>query len=224
MELPSLSNGVQVTYKSTSSVYKANQLLAEITKYPIIACDFETATKYTPEERAAMQAELDSSPTKRRRIQLESTLAATALDHPSHCTLTHCSIAISDHEAYVFILDNKRITDRILYFLTTTTQKQIWHNLSYDGRLIRYFTGKFPIDYEDTQIFAKTILNHTDNQQSLTGLKQLAGARYGSWALSVDNFELSHMYDDTMLLYSATDSCATYYVWESLNTYVLSNS
>lgn len=224
MELPSLSNGVQVSYKPTSSVYIANQYLAEIAQYPLFAADFEVATRYTPEQRASMQAELDSSPSKRRRIQLESTLAATALDHPSHCTITHCSIAISDHEAYVFILDNKRITDRILYFLTHTTQKQIWHNASYDFRHIYHNTGLFPLDYEDTQIFAKTILNHTDPQQALTGLKQLAGARYGSWSLSADNFDLSHMYDDTMLLYSATDSCATYYVWESLNTYVLSHS
>lgn len=210
---------IKVSYKSTKSAYTANQHLAEISQYPIIACDFEVATKYTPAERAAMQAELDAGPTKRRRIQLESTLAATALDHPSHCTIAHCSIAISNNESYVFILDNKRITDRILTFLTTTTQKQVWHNASYDFRHIYHHTGKFPLDYEDTAIFAKTILNHTDTQQALVGLKQLAGARYGAWGISVDNFDLAHMYDEHVLHYAAIDSCATYYVWESLNAY-----
>ena len=34
---------IHVTYKSTSNVYIANQLLAEIAKYPIISWDLEVA-------------------------------------------------------------------------------------------------------------------------------------------------------------------------------------
>jgi hypothetical protein len=134
--------------------------------------------------------------------------------------LTHCSIAISESESFVFILDNARIRDRILQFLVTTTQKQIWHNASYDFRQIYHHTKKMPINYEDTQIFAKTILNHVEVHQANTGLKQLAGAAYGAWGISEDNFTIEHMYNPTMLLYSATDPCATLWLWNSINRHI----
>lgn len=210
---------IQVTYKSTRNAYTASQYLDEIRQHSLIACDFEVAVKFTSAERQAMQDELDTNPSKMRRIQLEAALAATALDHPSYCTLTHCSIAISDHEAYVFILDNKSITNLILQFLVTTPIKQIWHNASFDFRYIYYFTGKFPLDYEDSQIFAKTLVNHVDTYKANTGLKELAGSAYGAWALAPDSFTLDHMYDSNMWFYAATDACATYWVYNGLLTY-----
>ena len=211
---------INVTYKSTKSALIANQYLSEISKYPIIAADFEVATRYTPAERAAMQAELDSNPPKSRRIQLESTLAATALDHPSHCTITHCSVAVSDRESYVFILDNASITNLVLNFLVTTPIKQVWHRASFDFRHIYYHTGKFPLDYEDSQVFAKTLLNHVDTYKANTGLKDLGGRWYGAWAISSDSFDLSKIYDPTVLLYSAIDACCTFKLYHELLLYV----
>jgi hypothetical protein len=215
---------IKVSYQSTNSAYRANQFLQEISQHSIFAADFEVAIKYTPAELEAFKEELETNPTKRRRIELEAKLAATALDHPSHCQLTHCSIAISESEAYVFILDNSQITRRILNYLVTTPLQQVWHNASFDFRHLHYQTGQFPIFYEDTQIFAKTIVNHVDVNQALTGLKQMAGHRYGQWGLSSDNFDLSHMYDETMLLYAATDACACYYLWGSINRYLTSTT
>lgn len=211
---------IKVTYKSTSNAYTANKYLQEISKYDLITWDFETAVKYTPEDLVSFQQELATEPKKRRRIELQAKLDATALGHPSHCTITHCSIAISNHEAYVFILDNKKITDRVLNYLITSKQKQVLHNASYDFRFLHYFTGHMPVDYEDTQILAKTILNHVEVNKATTGLKELAGKWYGEWGISADNFTTSSYYDPKMLLYSATDSCATYKLWESINEYI----
>ena len=207
---------IPVTYRSTSNVYDANQFLREIAQYPVIAWDFEVAVKYTPDQLQSFRDELALDPSKKRRIQLESYLNATALGHPSHCTITHCSIAISESDAFVFILDNPRITSRVLNFLVTTQQRQILHNASYDFRHLHYHTGRMPILYEDTQIFAKTILNHVENHKANTGLKELAGHKYGAWALSSDNFTLDHMYDEKMLRYAATDSCATFWLYHSI--------
>lgn len=211
---------IQVTYKHTSNVYTANQLLAEIAQYPIISWDLEVAVKHTPEELDAFRAELATNPPKRRRIKLQSMLAATALDHPSHCTITHCSIGVSDHEAYVFILDNTKITNRVLNYLVTSTQKQILHNATYDFKHLYYHTGRMPTDYEDSQIFAKSILNHVEVHKATTGLKELAGARYGAWAISDDNFTTASYYDPKMLLYAATDACATLWLYHSINRHV----
>ena len=211
---------IKVTYQATNQLYKANQFLREIEQHDIFAADFEAAIKYTPVELESFKQELEQNPTKRHRIELESKLAATALDHPSHTVLTHCQLAINDHEAFVFILDNKKLTDRVLTFLTTTEKRQIWHNASYDFRQIHYRTDKFPKLYEDTQLRAKCILNHTDPQQALTGLKHLAGHRYGNWAISADNFTIEQMYDPQVLQYAATDPCATMWLWNSISNHV----
>jgi hypothetical protein len=215
---------IQVNYKSTTNVYIANKYLQEISQYDLFAADFEAAVRYTKEEIESFKAELENNPPKRRKIELESKLKATALDHPSHTVLTHCSIAISDNEAYVFILDNKKITNRVLNFLINTPIRQVWHNASYDFRQIQYRTGKFPILYEDTQIYAKTILNHVETWKANTGLKELAGHKYGAWGISVDNFTKEQMYEEHVLKYAATDACATYWLYNSINNYVKENS
>lgn len=212
---------IAVTYTSTNDVYDANQMLATLQAYPIIACDFEAAIKYSATDLASFQAIVDNpASTKRERVTAQSRLSATALDHVSHTTLTHCSIAWSESEAFVFILDNPRITKRILNFLTTTTLPQVWHNASYDFRHIYYHTHKFPLNYEDSQLLAKSVLNHVNNDLSLVGLKELCGKWYGQWAISPDNFDISHMYDSDVLLYSATDSCATFKLYHSIREYI----
>ena len=211
---------IAISYKSTSSAYEANQFIREISQYSLIACDFEVAVKYSQADLDSYRSELETCTNKRRWQQLHSRLNATALDHPSHCTLTHCSIAISESESYVFILDNPRITNRVVNFLVSTDIKQIWHNASFDFKHLYFQTGKMPIDYEDTQIFAKTILNHVESHQANTGLKQLAGARYGAWGISEDNFTVDSYYDPTMLLYAGTDACATYWLWNSINRHI----
>lgn len=211
---------IKVTYESTNNVLQANRFLQEISNHQQFAADFEVAVKYSDQELKSFEQELKSNPSKRRRIELESKLKATALDHPSHTQLTHCSIATNDHEGYVFILDNSKITNRILKFLVSTPIRQIWHNCSFDFKHIYYYTKKMPILYEDTQIRAKSILNHVEINKATTGLKELAGAQYGSWSISEDNFTLEQMYDPKMLLYAATDACATYWLWESINRHV----
>ena len=209
-----------VNYQATSSVYTANQWLHELSTKDIIACDFEAAVKYSKAELNTLHSLLDTDLPRLERIRIESILNATALDHPSHCTLTHCSIATSESDSYVFIFDNQRILRRVLNFLTTTNVKQIWHNASYDFKHIQFNTGQMPRNYEDSAILAKCILNHCDKTKATVGLKELAGKWYGEWAISPDNFDLSQMHDPKVLLYAATDSCATFKLYHSIRTYI----
>ena len=155
-----------------------------------------------------------------RAIELRAKINATALDHPSHCQITHCSIAYSDNEAYVFIFDNPKITSRVLNYLTHSNQKMILHNASYDFKHLQFHTGQMPLNYEDSAILAKCILNHCDKTKATVGLKELAGKWYGEWAISPDNFDLSQMHDLKVLLYAATDSCATFKLYHSMRTYI----
>lgn len=209
---------IPVNYESSSNLIQIDSWLRELDTHPEIALDFETAIRYTPAELAEFQAIVDSpTSTKLEKRIAKSKLTATALDHPSHSTITHLSAAWSESDAKVFIINSPKILNRILYWLTTTDTTQIWHNASYDFKQIYYYTHKFPKNYEDTQIFAKTIINHVETYKAKTGLKELAGHWYGDWAISADNFTTSQMYEEHVLRYAATDACATFRLWQSIN-------
>lgn len=211
-------NLIQVDYEYTTTSYTAHKIITEIKKLNTIAVDFEVAIRYSSEQLQEWQLLLDSGKLSKAEASVYlSRVKATALDHPSHCTITHCSIATSDNQAYVFILDNKSITNYVLNYLVTTKQKQIWHNSSYDFRFLHYFTKRFPKDYEDTALLAKTLLNHVETFKARVGLKELAGHMYGAWGISTENFDVAHMYDPHVLLYAATDACATMRLWNYIN-------
>lgn len=209
-----MQSTIKVNYQYTNNAFTAQKWLATLPN--VFAADFEVANKYTEQQRAEFTYIIEHSTDKLARIAAKSKLDSNQLGHPSHNELTHLQIAWSESEAYVFILDNRSILNVILNFLIRTPSKQIWHNASYDFRYIHYLTGKFPINYEDTQILAKTIVNHVDVHKARTGLKQLAGHRYGSWGISSDNFTKEQMYDEQVLTYAATDSCATYWLWTEI--------
>ena len=210
----------QVTYKSTSNPYIAMQLLNSLP--PVIACDFETASKYSDSEKLQLQAELDLLEDKKTNyaLALKQRIASTGLSHPSMVDITHLSVAYSETEAYVIITDTPKLRSLVFNWLVTTDRLQIWHNASFDFRAIYHATGKFPLNYEDSQIFAKTLLNHVEVHKANTGLKHLQGWKYGAWAVAADSFNMSRMYDEDVLLYAATDSCATLSLYNELRAYV----
>ena len=215
--------GIQVKYQQTNDSKTALEFLKELEKAPLFAWDLEIAVKYTPAQLEHFKSILNSTTiSKRTRITLQSKLQATALDHPSHCTITHCSLAASENEAYVIIIDNDKVRDVVLNFLVTTNTKQVLHNASFDFKHIYHYTKKLPKNYEDSQIRAKCILNHVETWKANTGLKELAGKWYGDWGISSDNFDISQMYQDKVIRYAATDACATYKLWESITEYVKS--
>lgn len=210
-------NPIHVNYEWTNDVKIAEKWLSKLDKVDMFAADFEAASHYTDEDLVKFKEIInnESYPYLKRK-EAAACLASTPLDFPYHVDITHLSVAWSDSDSYVFVLDSFEITKLVLQFLVTTTVKQLWHNACYDFRLIYYFTGKMPKNYEDTQIYAKTIFNHVDVHKANTGLKELAGAMYGAWGLSEDNFTKAEMYTEKMLKYAATDACATYWVFNRI--------
>ena len=216
MEIP---RSIQVNYQSTTDANTAKQWLKTLPD--LIAVDFETAVRYTENEiEEAKRRMIDKSLPKKERIKNQAIAKATALGHPYHCTITHCNIAWSEKDAYVFIIDAKEIADVILNFLITTPIKQIWHNYGYDGRFMRYYADADPLDIEDTQILAKTLLNHVETFKAKTGLKDLMGAWYGDWGISSDNFTVAQQHDPKVIKYSAIDAAATFKLWQYLQEFI----
>lgn len=217
-----IQRSIQVNYQSTNDSNTAKQWLNELPK--LFAADFETAIRYTAEEIQDAKAKMiDDSLPKKERIRYQAIANATALGHPFHCTITHCNVAWTEEDAYVFIIDNKAVADVVLNFLVTTTRKQIWHNYGYDGRFMRYYAGRDPIDIEDTQILAKTLLNHVETYKARTGLKELMGSWYGDWGIGAENFTIAQQHDPKVIKYSAIDAAAAFKLWTYLQEFIREN-
>ena len=208
-----------INYVHTSSWHEAFALLSKLPD--TIACDFEAASKYTNEEREAMKVELETETNPNKRIKLSAAINSNALSHPYYVAPTHLSIAWSETDAIVIVMPNDRIRRYIMRWLVHTSRKQLWHNFGYDGKLIYYWTrGKLPKDIEDTALLAKTLLNHVEVWKANVKLKHLMGYKYGSWAVSSDKFDLSHIHDESLIKYAAIDACAGMALWNSMQQHM----
>lgn len=212
-------HSIKVDYEYTNKPEVAKKWLESLPD--LFSADFETAVRYSKEEQkqAKLLAQDENLP-KKERVEQMAIARADALGHPYHCTITHLSVAVSEDKGYVIIIDSQEIADVVLEFIVTTDKTQVWHNYSYDGRFIMYYGDANAKNVEDTQIFAKTLLNHVEIRKAGTGLKQLAGQWYGDWGISSDNFTIEQQYDEKVLKYAAIDACATLKLWHYLNEFV----
>jgi len=214
-----VQGSIKVEYKHTTDAAQAKLWIEEVPD--LFSADFEVAVRYSESviEEASRLAE-DNNLSKKDRISYRAIVKASALGHPYHCTITHCSIGISEKEAIVFVIDNQEIADVVLGFLVETEKVQIWHNYSYDGRFLMYYTDNNAKNIEDTQILAKTLVNHVEVMKAQVSLKVLAGSWYGNWGISADNFTLAQQHDEKVIKYAAIDACATFKLWKYLNDFI----
>lgn len=184
------------------SIEDAMQLLTSSTTP--VALDFETATKLTKAEQQTLTEHTHEDKLLKN---------AVALSHPSLTVVTHLSFAFSETESSVVILDTDDKRQQVFNWIAQTPNKQIWHNANFDLYHVYHHTGKYPQDVEDSQLMWSTILNHTNEQERLVGLKHLAKRIYKDWAIGAEKFGLEHMYDQEVIEYAGVDSCATYFLY-----------
>lgn len=214
-----VTRSIEVTYKHTNDAVVAQKWINDLPD--LIAADLETAIRYSEEEvKQAKEDAANEKLPKADRIAATAIANATPLNHPYHCTITHCSIATSEKDALVFVIDNQEIADVVFDYLITTDAVQVWHNYSYDGRFIKYYGGGYPKNLQDTQILAKTLLNNVEVFKARTGLKDLAGGWYGDWGIDSDHFTLDQQHNEKVIKYAAIDACATYKLWGYLNEFI----
>ena len=214
--------------KSINHTYSSSleTILETLNNLPdLIACDFETASRWTDSEKQTMKDFLKEeklNPTAdHEEIRLiNQYIESTGLSHPSLTYITHFSVAWSELDAFVAILDTEEKRKAVCNWLVKTDRKQIWHNLSFDGKLINYHTGKLPLNYDDTQILTRCLLNHVKTDESKSSLKHLMGYRYGDWAVTKDNFNLANLFDEQLIEYAAIDACATYALYNEIIGYL----
>ena len=206
---------IKVNYEYTNNTYRAKQWLDNLPD--LFAADFEVASKYTKKEKDTFMYRLQNNNLsfEEYRTTLQK-YTSDGLSHPSLTVITHLSVGWSDNEGYVIVCDTDAIRNLVCNFLVSTNKTQIWHNACYDFLRIHYLTHKLPKNYIDTQLLAKSLLNNANPFKDRTGLKELMAYAYGDWAISKENFTLEEMWKEETIRYSATDSCATYKLYEDI--------
>ena len=137
----------------------------------------------------------------------------TGLEHPSREEITMYSFGIDEENAFVIINEDKEMQDMVMEFLTSTEKTMIIHNFQFDGKWIKYLTGRYPKSYEDSQLLVWAIKNHANTYEARSGLKLLASIVYKDWAVSADLFGIEHKYNTELHRYAGIDACATWFVW-----------
>ena len=179
----------------------------------IAAFDFETASKWTSLQKAQFKEQLEiHEPDTEDYIWLQQQIKSDGLSHPSLVRITHLSVAVSETESFVTTISLESEV-AICEWLISIDIVQIWHNISFDAKLIKHRVGKFPKHYEDTQLMWYVILNHADSTKAKTGLKHLAAKVYGSWSVGKDSFTLEHMHDPELIHYAGIDTCGTMFLY-----------
>ncbi len=208
---------IEVTYTFTGDVKEAKRLLDALPD--TIACDFEAASKITKNRRVYLEQRLARNTLSvAYRNKIQQSLNATGLSHPSLVDITHFSCAWSDSESLVLVTDTPEMRKMLYEWLVTTGRTQIWHNAGFDFKHILHNTSKLPLNYEDTQLLAKVLLNDANNFKAKTGLKELMGYAYPpSWKDLADGFAPVDPYDSNFLLYAAIDACATWKLWTDIH-------
>lgn len=210
-------SSTKVTYKVYDTALSVAFFLKSVPQ--LVACDFEATCIFTKDHKVSLKDILatDETLTFEQRRVLKQHLLATALSNPCFVSITHMSLAWSETEAHVIIVKNQAILNTVLSWIVNTTKTQIWHHAAYDLKLVHYLTGRFPKAIEDTQVFAKCLLNHVINSKALTRLKLLMGYKYGNWAVAPDMFDNPDIYDPVFIEYAATDACATYVLYNNMH-------
>lgn len=209
---------ISVTYEYTNNVYRSLQWLKNLPD--LFAADFEIASKFSLNDKELNKTLLNQDyPKKVKRVLLQE-ITSDGLSHPSLTTITHLSIASSESEGKVIIFDDKSdngyLRNTVLDFLVTTDKTQIWHNCQFDFKHIYYYKKKIPKNFIDTQLLAKSLITDADSMKNRFSLKELMAYAYGTWAISKDNFTLAEMWDEDLIKYAATDSCATYKLYKDI--------
>ncbi len=180
----------------------------------IVGADFETSSKYSSAQKDEMKLQLEvTEPGSEEAIWLAQQIGSSGLSHPSLVRITHLSISISETESFVCTI-SKDSEIAICEWLCETDIIQVWHNASFDLKLIYHRVKKFPKLFDDTQLMWYAILNHADSFQAKTGLKHLARKVYGDWGSGMkDNFNLESMHDPELIHYAGIDTCSTLFLY-----------
>jgi len=170
---------IKVDFKVFATRFSIQKQLDKMSSIPALSFDTETQSKYSKEDKEEARNLLkksidDLSPEDIRHCKLA--IRSSGLSYPDIVKITHFQFGFNDHESVVFIAYDEVTEKMICDWVAEYKGKLLIYNTLFDLKLIYHRTGgKLPLDIEDTQLLARTLVNDADDFQCRTGLKVLAG-------------------------------------------------
>jgi len=213
---------IHVDYEVASTDYKINQVLKKLSSEPLIAFDIEDQSLYSQQEitEAKKQIKSQEFPLYTREDQklLKQIAKSSGLSNPRLVKVTHFNISISEDYSYILIITSPRSELRVWNWLASYQGKTVVHNATFDLKVMYNRTGELPLDYFDTQLATKCLVNDADEFKARVGLKLLMGSYYDpKWtALDEEGYNITDYKKASFLNYCAIDSASTYKLYQLL--------
>jgi hypothetical protein len=209
-----MSNFITVDYTTYSTTLSALQALRDIPH--VVSLDFEVQSIYTNAEREEakllLKEELDRPTERLCKLVANS----SGLSHPTITKITHMIVGLDEATAIVIIISNIQMEVAMLEWVVTSDHHFICHNASYDLKQVYVKTDRLPQKFDDTQLLAKTYINHCDVWRANTGLKELMAQYYDPRWINILGYDNEDLKNEAFLRYSAIDAAATMLLWKQL--------
>lgn len=211
---------IQVNYKVYTSSFSIRKNLPKLLNSLTVASfDVETRSIYPKEIREEARNYLkNADPSDYWYKQARLVANSNGLSYPSIVKTTHFVIGESKELSHVFITDDEATELFIWKAVAECKTKLLVHNALFDLKIMHQRTGKLPVNFVDTALSVKCLINHVNIWKAKTGLKELMGGYYNpNWSLLADDYEPEDLKNKDFIEYVAIDGCACFYLYELIN-------
>ena len=212
---------INVSYGVYSTRWHIDKALCKLMAHPVLSFDTETKGVYSKPERQEAKQYLKNAgiPIDNKRIALQ-VAENSGLSFPSLVNVTHFIFGTSEDHSEVMVCNNYQLELFIWNWVAHYPGVLLIHNTLFDLKLMFHRINAFPLNYEDTALMAKTLVNNVDVWKAKVGLKELMGSYYDpAWTL-IDEYEPDNLKDRKFLRYAAIDGAATFKLWYDIQDYL----
>ena len=211
--------------KVTSTVHDTNwsirKALKALETAEMLSFDTETQPVYDKATRDTAKGLLKAGITNIKE-RSHALLAAnnSGLSHPSLVNVRHFIFGTSESSAVVLIVRTEAQELLVWNWLAEYEGTLLIHGALFDLKIMHHRIGKFPKHYEDTQLLAKSLINHVDVWEAKVGLKELMGTFYDpAWTL-IEDYEPANLLDPAFIRYSGIDGASCFLLYKQLQKHI----
>jgi len=205
---------IEVTREVCKTPWTIKLQLDALCTNPMMSFDIETSGLYSKEERKeAMKLTAENLSTEVHKL-VSVVANNNGLSHPAITRTTHFIFGVSRSHSIIMVPPHEHSELFIWNWLSKYQGKLLIHNALFDLKVMYHRIKKLPVDYEDTMLMLKTLINNSDVWKAKTGLKDVMEGYYDpSWSL-YDQYEPENPLDLNFLDYAAIDGAATYHLYD----------
>jgi hypothetical protein len=217
-----MNEHIKVDFEVHANRWHIAKSLEELAKHKVLSFDTETAGVYTKAERAEAKAYLKNNgiPLDMKIFSLQ-VAENSGLSFPSLSSTTHFIFGTSESSSVILVCDNPMLEMFIWNWVAEYNGLLIIHNALFDLKIMYHRIGRYPKNYEDSQLLAKCLTNNVEVWSSKVGLKDLMGSYYDpSWAILTEEYEPDDLRNPKFIKYCSIDGAATFKLWIDIQGYM----